>query len=196
MKKAEATRKHILEQAFALIYEKGYQNTSIDDIIAKTELTKGAFYYHFQNKDAMGLAIINEVLNPALANSFSGPLQKEDDPLLLIYNLIHRLLMKDDFMKAEFGCPVSNLTQEMSPWHTDFTEALKALTDEWKKMLAKLVSYGQKQGRVRKEVQPNQVAVFVMSGYWGARNFGKLGNSKVVYRTFLSALKEYLDALR
>ena len=61
MKKAEATRLMILQKAFELIYVKGYQTTSIDDIIATTKVTKGAFYYHFKTKDEMGLAIINEI---------------------------------------------------------------------------------------------------------------------------------------
>jgi TetR/AcrR family transcriptional repressor of nem operon len=62
MKKAATTRLTILQKAFELIYVKGYQTTSIDDIIATTQVTKGAFYYHFKNKDEMGLAIINEIL--------------------------------------------------------------------------------------------------------------------------------------
>lgn len=43
MNKAESTRLTILEKAFKLIYEKGYQTTSIDDILATTKVTKGAF---------------------------------------------------------------------------------------------------------------------------------------------------------
>ena len=77
MKKAEATRLNILQKAFELIYEKGYQTTSIDDILLKTQVTKGAFYYHFKNKDEMGIAIINELLKPTLTNSFIEPLQNE-----------------------------------------------------------------------------------------------------------------------
>ena len=63
MKKAEITRLNILQKAFDIIYANGYQTTSIDDIIATTKVTKGAFYYHFKSKDEMGLAIINEILN-------------------------------------------------------------------------------------------------------------------------------------
>jgi hypothetical protein len=43
MKKSAATRLMILQKAFELIYAKGYQTTSIDDIIATTKVTKGAF---------------------------------------------------------------------------------------------------------------------------------------------------------
>jgi len=70
MKKAAATRLMILTKAFELIYVRGYQTTSIDDILATTKVTKGAFYYHFRNKDEMGLAILQEILKPALTESF------------------------------------------------------------------------------------------------------------------------------
>lgn len=69
MKKAEATRLNILQKAFELIYEKGYQTTSNDDILKTSNLTKGAIYYHFKNKEVMGMAIINELLKPTLSNS-------------------------------------------------------------------------------------------------------------------------------
>ncbi len=48
MKKAEVTRLNILQKAFELIYVNGYQTTSIDQIIATTQVTKGAFFYHFK----------------------------------------------------------------------------------------------------------------------------------------------------
>jgi TetR/AcrR family transcriptional regulator, transcriptional repressor for nem operon len=65
MSKATATRLNLLQKAFELIYTKGYQTTSIDDILATTQVTKGAFYYHFKTKDDMGLAIIHEILKPS-----------------------------------------------------------------------------------------------------------------------------------
>jgi TetR/AcrR family transcriptional repressor of nem operon len=195
MKKAEATRHHILQKAFELIYQKGYLTTSIDDILATTGLTKGAFYYHFQNKDVMGLAIINEVLRPALNGSFIEPLQKAEDPLEAIYKMMHELLMKNDFMKVEFGCPAANLTYEMSPWNKEFSEALSEVVTEWEKILVAVIEKGKKQGLVRKDVRAKQVSLFVMSGYWGIRNFGKL-EGKGSYSPFLKELKGYLESLR
>lgn len=115
MKKAAATRLAILQKAFELIYTKGYQTTSIDDIIATMQVTKGAFYYHFKTKDEMGLAIISEILKPTLQSSFIAPLQNHQNPLEAIYELMENLLMKNDFLKVEYGCPASNLTQEMAP---------------------------------------------------------------------------------
>ena len=196
MKKAEATRLMILQKAFELIYVKGYQTTSIDDIIATTKVTKGAFYYHFKTKDEMGLAIINEILKPTLTNSFIEPLQTEENPLDAIYNLMDNLLMKNDFLKVEYGCPASNFTQEMTPWNSEFNKALNELTQEWTKAITATIERGKKNGAIRKDVNAKQVTIFVMSGYWGIRNLGKLENSKKVYVSYLKQLKLYLDSLK
>lgn len=196
MKKAEATRLHILQKAFELIYSKGYQTTSIDDILATTQVTKGAFYYHFKNKDEMGMAIINELMKPALTNSFIGPLQQGADPLDAIYKLIYDLLMENDFLKVEFGCPAANFTQEMTPWNQDFSQALNEITQQWTKLMTAVLEKGKKDGLVRSDVKGKQVTMFVMSGYWGIRNFGKLENSKKAYLPYLKELKNYLYSLR
>jgi AcrR family transcriptional regulator len=196
MKKAEATRLNILEKAFELIYVKGYQTTSVDDIIATTKVTKGAFYYHFKNKDEMGIAIINDVLKPTLTGSFIEPLQADTDPLDAIYDLMHGLLMENPFLKVEYGCPASNLTHEMTPWNTEFNIALNELTQQWTKTMTESIERGKSNGFVRKDVQSEQVTMFVMSGYWGIRNFGKLENNKDAYLPYLEQLKYYLSTLR
>ncbi len=195
MKKAEATRLTILQKAFELIYVKGYQTTSIDDIIATTQVTKGAFYYHFKTKDEMGLAIINEILKPTLVNSFIQPLRQEQNPLDAIYNLMHSLLMENEFLKVEYGCPASNFTQEMTPWNADFNNALNELIQQWTEVMTAAIEKGKENGFIRKEVNGRQVTFFVLSGYWGIRNFGKLANSKQVYLPYLKELKSYLSSL-
>jgi TetR/AcrR family transcriptional repressor of nem operon len=177
MKKAEATRLNILQKAFELIYQKGYQTTSIDDILATTQVTKGAFYYHFKNKDEMGLAIINEILKPTLTAGFIDPLKTDQDPLDAIYNLMYNLL-------------------EMTPWNIDFSRALDELTGQWQQLMRNSIEAGKQTGVIRIEADAEQVTIFVMSGYWGIRNFGKLANSKSVYLPYLKELKSYLEALR
>lgn len=196
MKKAEATRLNILQKAFELIYVNGYQTTSIDDIIATTQVTKGAFYYHFGSKDEMGLAIIDEILKPTLTAGFIAPLENGSDPVDAIYGLMHHLLMENEFLKVEYGCPAANFTQEMTPWNADFGRVLDDLTKQWTRVMAAAIEKGKKNGFIRKDVDAKQVTLFVMSGYWGIRNFGKLENSKTAYIPYLKELKKYLQGLR
>jgi AcrR family transcriptional regulator len=46
-------KRNILETARELFFVKGYQNTSVNDIIEKTGSSKGAFYHHFKSKDEL-----------------------------------------------------------------------------------------------------------------------------------------------
>ncbi|MFZ4928728.1 TetR/AcrR family transcriptional regulator [Chryseobacterium sp. Mn2064] len=196
MKKSEATRLNILQKAFELIYIKGFQTTSIDEIIATTQVTKGAFYYHFKTKDEMGVAIINELMKPNFRRTFIDALQKNDNPLESIYQIIYHLLMENDFLKVEYGCPTSNFIQQMAPWNEAFTQALFELSREWEDAFIESIEKGKEAGIIKKEVNPLEVSVFVISGYWGVRNLGKLENSKGVYLVYLKGLKSYFNTLQ
>lgn len=196
MKKSEATRLNILQKAFELIYTKGYQTTSIDEIIATTQVTKGAFFYHFKTKDEMGMAIINELMKPRMKSAFIEPFQNGHNPLDTIYNMIYTLLMENEDLKVEYGCPASNFTQEMAPWNADFTKALNDLSLQWERSMTEAIDRGKKNGQINTGVNPKEVAVFVISGYWGVRNLGKLKNSKAVYLIYLKGLKSYFKSIQ
>lgn len=196
MKKSEATRHNILQKAFDLIYMHGYQTTSVDEIIATTQVTKGAFYYHFKTKDEMGLAIVNELMIPGFKKTFLDPFNIDENPLDTIYNLLHYLLMESTELKVEYGCPASNFTQEMAPWNIEFTKALNQLSSQWEKTIVNSIEKGKEKGYINQSVKGNEVAVFILSGYWGVRNLGKMKNSKSVYSTFLNAVKTYFLTLK
>lgn len=74
--------------------------------------------------------------------------------------------MKNDFLKVEYGCPASNLTQEMAPWHTAFNTALNNLTQQWIEVMTAAIEQGKQNGYVRDDINPNQATLFIMSGYW------------------------------
>jgi TetR/AcrR family transcriptional regulator, transcriptional repressor for nem operon len=196
MKKSEATRRDILEKAFGLIYTKGYQTTSIDDIIATTQVTKGAFFYHFKTKDEMGVAIVKEILKPAMFESFVQPIKNAQDPIKDIYNMTEQLLFGIPFLQVQYGCPAGNLTQEMTPWNTEFSRTLAELINAWQHTLQECINNGKKNGHIRPNVDTEQVVYFLMSSYWGIRNFGKLYNSNACYHAYLKELKQYLNNLQ
>ena len=143
----------------------------------------------------MGLAVINEVLLPAMYQELVEPLSHSDNPSRDIYNLVKKLLLENPFLEPRYGCPAGNLTQEMSPVNEEFNKALAQLTSHWQEAIQKSIILGKKAGNIRPAVQGKQVAVFVMSGYWGVRNVGKLMDSTDCYVSFLKELKHYLSGL-
>ncbi len=58
--RAEATRRKIIETAVELFNELGYGETGLADVLQRAGVSKGAFYYHFDSKEAVAKAIIDE----------------------------------------------------------------------------------------------------------------------------------------
>lgn len=58
--RAEATRRRILDSAVDLFDELGYGETGLADVLQRAGVSKGAFYYHFDSKEAVASAIIEE----------------------------------------------------------------------------------------------------------------------------------------
>lgn len=58
--RSEATRQKIIDSAVDLFAEIGYAATGLGDIIERAGLTKGALYYHFDSKESLATAIIEE----------------------------------------------------------------------------------------------------------------------------------------
>lgn len=193
MSKAATTRLTILQKAFGLIYRKGYQATSIDEIIATTQVTKGAFFYHFKNKDEMGLAMINEVMYPGMIETMVKPLQNAHNPVAEIYDMMKGLLQSPMF-DVRYGCPAVNLIEEMSPLNVQFNQALHKLFGEWTNAIKQSVEQGTQSGAISTKVDAQQVAYFVISGYSGIRNMGKLLGTDA-YQVYLKELKNYLNTL-
>ncbi|MBQ5316934.1 MAG: TetR/AcrR family transcriptional regulator [Oscillospiraceae bacterium] len=53
MTKGERTKKKLLEIAYELFLTKGYEETSVDDILSIAHIAKGTYYYYFQSKEQM-----------------------------------------------------------------------------------------------------------------------------------------------
>ena len=58
----DITRSKILEAAYQEIHVQGFQSASMSEILLKAGVTKGALYHHFENKMALGYAVVDEVV--------------------------------------------------------------------------------------------------------------------------------------
>ena len=56
LRNPKRTREHLLQAAFREVFRYGFQSAGIDTILAATNVTKGALYYHFESKEALGYA--------------------------------------------------------------------------------------------------------------------------------------------
>src|SRR6476646_3931184 len=58
--KGQATRASILQTAAEVFAERGYAETTLSELIARSSLTKGAFSFHFTSKEQLALAVLEE----------------------------------------------------------------------------------------------------------------------------------------
>ena len=61
--KGERRKQELLKIAYQLFIQKGYEETSIDEIIAEAHIAKGTYYYHFPSKEATLEAVIDMMIN-------------------------------------------------------------------------------------------------------------------------------------
>ena len=195
MSKAQATRSDILKRAMELIYKKGFQSTSIDDILATTQVTKGAFYYHFKNKEEMGIALIEEAMPSAIWPDIEKSLSFSPNFRNNIYDMMNKLLFNHSFMTVEYGCPAVNLIQEMAPLNEAFRVALRKSLNKWEKAIEAELIRGQTTGQLGGAHDTKQIVLNIMTLYHGVRNMGKL-LGKPYYISFLSEFRRYLDSLK
>lgn len=195
MNKAESTRLNLLQKAFEMIYQNGYQATSIDKIIETTQVTKGAFYYHFKNKEEMGLAVINEIIFPNIQKALILPLENAENPLEVIHQTIENFMLNVSENQLLNGCPTNNLIQEMSAINEKFRFALSKILEKWENQLVQNLKQAQAQKLIQEDQDLRQVAKFIIASYEGTRGIGKIYRSKAYYKSFLENLNKYLESL-
>ena len=107
------TRQKLLDAALALIRSRGYAATTVDDLCAAAGVTKGAFFHHFDSKEALAVAAAEYWSETTAALFAAAPYHRPADPL-------QRVLGYIDFRKAllagkvpEFTCLVGTMVQEV-----------------------------------------------------------------------------------
>ncbi len=196
IKAPDLTRQKLLDAAFAEIHRNGFQAASLAQILADTGLTKGALYHHFPDKKALGLAVVEEVIRPRLAAMMFAPLADTRQPLAAMQALLADKAAEDDPMVVTLGCPLNNLMQEMSPVDEGFRLHLNGVFQEWVGVVAAALKRGKTAGEVRRDVDADATAFFIVSALEGCVGMSKNTQSVTAYRSCLTQLGRFLDTLR
>lgn len=196
VKPSDLTRQTLLEAAFAEIHCNGFQAASLAQILADTGLTKGALYHHFPDKKALGLAVVEEVIRPRLAEMMFAPLAETRQPLAALQALLAAKAAEDDPVVVTLGCPLNNLMQEMSPVDEGFRLQLNGVFQDWVGVVVAALERGKLAGEVRGDVDPEATAFFIVSALEGCIGMSKNTQSVGAYRSCLAQLGRYLDTLK
>lgn len=130
------TRTRIMDIAQDAVLTKGFDATSIDEIVAAAEITKGGFFYHFPDKNALALALIErhiKVEDNLFDDLLSRAQELNDDPLhaaLIGLKLLAELL--DDMPNGHPGCVVATAAYQDRLFNADVREANRRAVLGWR----------------------------------------------------------------
>jgi TetR/AcrR family transcriptional regulator, transcriptional repressor for nem operon len=192
----DATRDKLLRAAFEEIHRRGFQAASLDTILAKAGVTKGALYHHFPDKASLGYAVVDEVVKGLLLERWGVLAPPSGDPVTALQRILKGRSASLTTREIELGCPLNNLAQEMSPLDQRFRRGINATFAIWTDAVAKDLQRGQGEGTVRRDVAARKVAAFVVASIEGSFGLAKGAQSAALLRSNLEVLSSFLESLR
>jgi len=182
--RGEATRARIREAANKLFLEQGFENTTVDAIVAAAGVSKGTFYLHFERKEdllleygAKRLRLMRELVPDLLGStSFRNALEQ----------LVNKLARGKAWDRDVTGRAIVEIGTS--------AERLRVVAPH--ALLRPLVEVGQARGEVRNDVPPDALCQFILRSLLGALRDWGLGNDGLSRDEALDyALMLVLDAV-
>jgi len=145
------TKSKIISAAWRLFYERGFENTSVEEIVALSGTSKGSFYHYFDGKDALlgTLSTLFDEKYEELIPKITGEMSSVD---ALMY------LNKELFLMIENSISIELLSRLLATQL--FARGERQLLDRnrtYFKLLFKIVKDGQTSGELRRDVSANEI---------------------------------------
>jgi TetR/AcrR family transcriptional regulator, transcriptional repressor for nem operon len=188
------TRESLLQAAFEEIYKSGFRGSDVETILRKAGVTKGAMYHHFDNKEALGYSVVDEVIADIMREKWQSPLRDAENPVDALIGIVRSTSLKPEHLSS--GCPLNNVSQEMSPLDEGFRKRTARVFNDWRGAIATALQEGKGRGFVRKDVDPDETATFLIAAYEGYMSLTKCFQDASGTRAGLKTLIGYLESLR
>lgn len=193
--KRMATMQRMQVKGLELFYSKGYFNTSVDDILKELELSKGAFYYHFESKEDFFIQIIQNLLARKVYSTLIEPLEGHENPLTLITNCFDNAMETAVHNEMDFGCILSNFLTEFNGKNPKIMQHLNEIVTVWEVNLITTLQKGKYNGFLDRHVDCEAVAIFLMSSYFGVRTLMVGSSPSAKKYRFMTQLRHYFKSL-
>jgi TetR/AcrR family transcriptional regulator, transcriptional repressor for nem operon len=190
----ERTRERLLQAAFREFHKSGFRGTDLDTVLRAAGVTKGAMYHHFENKEALGYAVVDEVLAGIGQEKWSWPLKNAVNPIDTLIAIIRSTSLKPSDVRC--GCALNNLAQEMSSLDEGFRRRTARLFGVWQVSIAGALRSGKRRGMVRRSVNPEEMASFLIATYEGYISLAKSRQDVATLLNGEKAMIKFLESLR
>lgn len=154
----KSSKEVILDAAFELVEEAGYDGATIDAIIAKAAIARGTFYYNFKSKEAVIVALARHKFRP-LADRVEAALESGSSPLdaleMLVTGTMQWNLDHPRFAEAMIRCSQTELGKSLPLDPNNPTSFRSFVTG--------VITRGQEEGSIRDDMPAPMLAVMLTS---------------------------------
>lgn len=183
-----------MEAATRLVHLKGYQNTSLDDVLTASGVGKGNFYHYFKSKEDLGYAILDRVIDAFIVRGLEPCFADTVGPRLAqIRCFLGRVRDAQHERNCVGGCVFGNLAAELSDVHEGFRARLASVFSRWRERLTQVLVEAQQRGEVSDACRPEAVAHFLVAGLEGAILLSKLTKDIGVMDRCVEEMNRYLS---
>lgn len=196
VRNADETRAKLLQAGFEEVYRHGFQAASVDDVLRRVSVTKGAFFHHFPNKTEFGYALVDEVIAGMIRAQWVEPLSTSSDPLTTIADAFDGGARELARAPINLGCPLNNLAQEMSPLDDGFRLRTQHVFELWMQTYEMALRRGQVAGTVSTKIDPKAVAFALVAEIEGILSLSRNSQNQQALTIGAKNLRRRLDALR
>ncbi len=164
MSTQKSSRDKLLDVTFEEVYKYGYSGSATASILKRAAVPRGSMYHHFSSKKELVLAMIAERLIPKVEEFFNFNMRSDSTAIDILTHTMIKI--SKNKMLIMHGCPLHRLMFEMSALDSDIASACEREFDNLSSNLAKVLSFGMRDGRI-KQGDPKELAEFILSSSWG-----------------------------
>ena len=188
-------RQKLLDAAVAVIREKGFVATTVDELCARAGVAKGSFFHHFDGKEALGVAAANYWSEMTGALFASAPYHAPQDPLdrVLGYIDFRRGLIAGDI--PDFTCVVGTMVQEIYDTNPAIRDACDASISGHAGTLEADIAEAMKLYGVKNSFTPQSLALHTQAVLQGAFILAKAKSGAEIAISSVDHLRRYIELL-
>jgi AcrR family transcriptional regulator len=194
--KGKRTRHKIIRHALQLFTRKGYFNTSINDILEATGLTKGGLYGHFRSKEDVWYAVYDEAVSIWRGIVLEG-VDEIDDPLVRIEQTMENNLTR--YLGAEVfegGCFFFNMLVELSGQSPRMSRHILRGFVRFSRLLRLWLEEADRRGLLKPGLDFRACANFIVITVNGAAPLYTASRDPLIIHHTVDQLRYYLRQLR
>jgi AcrR family transcriptional regulator len=203
MKKSEKTRHLIIEKAAALFNRKGYEGTSISDIMEETGLSKGGIYGSFKKEGMNSSGVKDAIAVAAFEHAVAQVYHAIGERTKVIESSLGKLksvvyFYRDSVLSppVEGGCPIQNAAVDSDNSNSVLRAKVQAATGDWQRRIMRTLEKGKTAGEVHQEVDAEEFALIFIGTLEGGILLSRLHKSTKPFEVMSRQLLQMIENLR